>query len=180
MALDSQEVSPYVGELRKIYEDASYSAQAYFEAAKRADFWGRAIVSIPALLGAAAGVVVALGGAKEWGSVGAVAGVVAATASLLGSNQNSDSFKQSARAFTQIRHRAGTEIALAARKDSEGELGDVLRSIREEYGSVVAGSEPVPGRAFKKAQRRIGAGVLEYAEENRRVSGNVATDDASS
>ncbi|MGI9062770.1 MAG: hypothetical protein ACR2FQ_02975 [Pseudonocardiaceae bacterium] len=161
MALSKQAIEPYVSQLYTIREDAAYSAQSYFEAAKSAEFWGRAIVFVPALLGAIAGIIVALGGTREWGAVGAVVGAVAATASFLGSDRKSGSFKDSARQFTKLRHRAAMEIKLAARKATESELEGTLRSLRRDYDSVVNASDPVPNRAFTKAKRRINAGVLE-------------------
>lgn len=88
MALSRQEIEPYTSQLNNLSEDAGYSAQSYFEAAKAAEFWGRAIVFVPALLGAVAAIIVALGGTREWGAVGAVAGAVAATASFLGQIEN--------------------------------------------------------------------------------------------
>lgn len=162
MALSRQEIEPYTSQLSNLREDAGYSAQSYFEAAKAAEFWGKAIVFVPALLGAVAGIIVALGGTREWGAVGAVAGAVAATASFLGSDRKSGSFKESARQFTKLRHRAAMELELASRKTSENELDETLRTLRREYDSVVNVSEPVPDRAFSKAKKRIDSGVLEY------------------
>jgi hypothetical protein len=97
-------------------------------------------VFIPAFLGAVAGVVVALGGSREFGAIGAVAGAVAATASFLGSNRNAGSFKESARQFTKLCHRAAVEIGLATRKPSEFELESALKALRAEYDSIVSTS----------------------------------------
>jgi len=52
MAVTSTDAEPYLAQLKKLNEDASYSAQSYFEAAKSAEVWGRAIVFVPAVLGA--------------------------------------------------------------------------------------------------------------------------------
>ncbi|WP_156096252.1 SLATT domain-containing protein [Amycolatopsis jejuensis] len=162
MAIESEVVEVYTSQMRKIYEDASYSSQAYFEAVKYAEMWGRAIVFVPAILGAIAGILVALNYPKEWGSVGAVAGTVAATASFLGTNRNSASFKVSAREFTKIRHKAALEISLASRQSTEIDLDNTLRSLRSSYDTIVETCEPVPSRPFAKAQKRIQKGVLEY------------------
>jgi hypothetical protein len=51
---------------------------------------------------------------------------------------------------------------LAERKQSEAELEEALRSLQTDYDAIVGASEPVPNRAFSKAQKRIGAGVLTY------------------
>jgi len=166
MALSRQAVEPYTSQLENLRDDAGYSAQSYFEAAKSAELWGRAIVFVPALLGALAGVIIALGGAREWGAIAAVAGAVAATASFLGSDRKSGSFKESARQFTKLRHRAAMELKLASRKASESELEETLRTLRREYESVVNVSEPVPDRAFRKAKRRIDSGVLKYERDS--------------
>ena len=166
MVLNATEIEPYARLLGNLREDASYSAQAYFEAAKSADFWGRAIIFVPALLGAVAGIIVALGGSREWGSVGAVVGAVSATAAFIGSSKRASSFKDSARQLTKLRHRASTEIGLCARKQSESELEEIIKALRNEYDAVVGASEPVPDRAFSKARKRIRAGVLDYEVES--------------
>jgi hypothetical protein len=164
MAIDVIAAKPYLAQLRKLDEDATYSAQSYFEAAKSAEIWGRAIVFVPAVLAAVAALIVALGGAKEFGAAGAVAGAVAATASFLGTDRKASSFKDSARQFTRLRHRASLELDLAERSDGEASLNAVVRALRKEYEDVVSVGEPVPGRAFRKAQKRIGAGVLTYSD----------------
>ncbi|WP_431901326.1 SLATT domain-containing protein [Amycolatopsis thermoflava] len=166
MALSKEEVGIYVSQMSHLYEDASYSAQAYFEAAKLAEFWGRAIVFLPSLVGAIGGILVALDEPKQWGALSAVAGAVAATASFLGASRNAASYKDSARQFTTLRHKASLEIALAGRKDSEKDLENATRALREEYDAIVSSSEPTPGRAFRKAQNRIRDGVLEYDGES--------------
>lgn len=165
MAITADDLSPYVRQLKKLSEDASYSAQAYFEAAKNAELWGRAIVFLPAVLGAVSGAIVALGGAKEFGAAGAVAGAVAATASFLGTDRKAYSFKDSARQYTRLRHRAGLELDLSDRASNEGQLDAVVRTLRKEYEDITASGEPVPNRAFRRAQKRIDGGVLKYGDE---------------
>lgn len=166
MAITADESSPYILQLKKLNEDASYSAQAYFEAAKNAEFWGRSIVFLPAVLGAVAGIIVALGGVKEFGAVGAVAGAVAATAAFLGTDRKASSFKDSARQFTRLRHRASLELDLSARIPSEDQLDGIVRTLRKEYEDIIGGGESIPDRAFQKAQKRIGGGVLKYTDES--------------
>jgi len=167
MAVTTTDAEPYLTQLKKLNEDASYSAQAYFEAAKSAEVWGRAIVFIPAVLGAVAALIVALGGPKEFGAAGAVAGAVAATASFLGSDRKASAFKDSARQFTRLRHRASLELDLLPRAETEAKLNSVVRALRKEYEDIVSVGEPVPGRAFRKAQGRIGSGVLTYADDEQ-------------
>ena len=170
MAVTIEEAAPYLLQLEKLNEDASYSAQAYFEAAKSAEIWARAIIFVPAVLAAIAALIVALGGAKEFGAVGAVAGAVAATASFLGTDRKASSFKDSGRQFTRLRHRASMELDLSARIDTEERLDTVVRALRKEYEDVISVSEPVPGRAFRKAQKRIGDGVLSYGSNKTPTS----------
>ena len=121
---------------------------------------------LPAVLGAVAGIIVALGGAKEFGAVGAVAGAVAATASFLGADRKASSFKDSARQFTRLRHRASLELDLSSRAPSEDQLDGIVRTLRKEYEDIIGGGKPIPGRAFRKAQKRIGGGVLKYSDES--------------
>lgn len=160
------DAQPYVRQLEKIREDADYTAQGYFEAAKSAEFWGRTIVFVPAVLGALGGLLVALGLPKEIGAVSAVAGVIAATASFLGSEKRAASFKDSARRFTQIRHRTGMEIDLSSRAVDEATLNTTVRDLRQDYDTIVGTSEPIPNRSFKRAQKRISGGVLDYDSED--------------
>src|SRR5262245_28909315 len=114
MAMSDEDAKPYILQLEKMREDATYSAQAYYEASKSAEFWGRSIVLIPALLAGLAGLIIAFGGPRELGAVSAVSAVVAATAAFLGSEKRASSFKESARRFTSLRHRAAMEIDLAS------------------------------------------------------------------
>ncbi|MBP2707351.1 SLATT domain-containing protein [Microbispora sp. RL4-1S] len=171
MTSPDDELRPYLIELERLYEDASYSAQSYFEAAKSAEFWGKAIVFIPAVVTAATSLLIALGGDKQWGAVGAVAGAVAATASFLGSGKQVSSYKDSGRRFTELRHKARMERTLAIKKPSETDLEKQLRTLRKEYGEVVSSSELIPNRLFKRVQRRIGAGVLSYEGSDEPAKG---------
>jgi gas vesicle protein len=159
-----EEVGPYIAELDRLYDDASYSSQTYFEAAKSAEFWGRGIVFIPALLAAAAALLVSLGEARAWGAVGAIAGSVAATASFLGSERRANSLKESARRFTVLRHATMLERNLALQK-SEHDLEQTVRSLRDQYAAIVSATDLAGNRFFERAQKRIKSGVLEYEAE---------------
>jgi len=170
MAITTADATPYLIQLKKLTEDASYSAQAYFEATKAAEIWGRAIVFVPAVLGAIAALIVALGGPKEFGAAGAVAGAVAATASFLGTDRKASSFKDSARQFTRLRHRASLELDLSSRAETEANLDSVVRALRKEYEDVVSVGEPVPERAFRRAQKRISGGILTYADDDQNTA----------
>ncbi|MFF5249137.1 SLATT domain-containing protein [Streptosporangium sp. NPDC000095] len=166
---------PYLVELDRLYEDASYSAQSYFEAAKSAEFWGKAIVFIPAVASAAASLLVALGGDKQWGAAGAVAGAIAATASFLGAGKQASSYKDSGRRFTELRHKARMERTLAMKRPNEMDVEKQLRLLRKEYGEVVSSSELISNRLFKRVQRRIDSGVLSYKGSNEDKKGAQAT-----
>lgn len=154
-----------INELERIHEDSQFSAQSYFEAAKSANFWGKSIVFIPAVAAAVASLLVSIGGPKEWGAVGAIAGAVAATSSFLGSTRSADSHLECAREFTRIRHSARMEISLAKGDGRERELEPKLRSLRSEYDRVVQASSPIPNRIFRRAQRRIRRGTISYQQE---------------
>ncbi|MET8339775.1 SLATT domain-containing protein [Streptosporangium canum] len=156
------EIDPYLAELDSLYEDASYSAQSYFEAAKSAEFWGKAIVFVPALMSATAALLVALGWAKQWGAVGAVAGAVAATAAFLGSEKRASSHKETARQFTKLRHEVRFERSLAHKRRSDEDLEERIRVLRDNYNVIVSTGELVSNRFFSRAQQRIKKGVLSY------------------
>jgi hypothetical protein len=156
-----EEAKPYTRELDRLYEDASYSSQTYFEAAKSAEFWGRGIVFLPALVAATASLLVALGEPKSWGAIGAVAGAVAATASFLGAERRANSLKESARRFTVLRHAAMLERNLALQR-SDQDLEHIVRSLRDQYASIVSANELAGTRFFNRAQKRIDSGVLRY------------------
>jgi hypothetical protein len=148
-------VARSVRELDRLYEDASYSAQTYFEAAKSADFWGKAIIFMPAVASGIASLLVALGEPKQWGAVGAVSGA------FLGADRKANPLKETARKFTILRHSARLEREFVAGR-SEDEVEHVVRGLREQYSLIVSTNEVVPGRFFKKAQKRIKGGVLKY------------------
>ncbi|MFH8479741.1 hypothetical protein [Streptomyces sp. NPDC018055] len=142
--------------------DATYSAQSYFEAAKSAEFWSRVIVFIPALISAFAGVLSAVYAVKLGGSISAMAGAIAATASFMGSSKQVSSFKESARKYTALRHAAQLEISLLSSK-TEQEREEIVRVLSDMRSKIVATDDPVPNRFFEKASRRIDSGVTSYA-----------------
>lgn len=168
----SHNLDPYVSEMDKLYEDATYSAQSYFEAAKSAEFWGKAIIFIPAIASAVAALLVALDMPKQWGSVGAIAGAVAATASFLGSDKRATAYKETGRRFTELRHEVRLERSLVSRRQNEVEIEDKLRSLRREYGAIVVTSELVGNRFFARAKQRIEGGALSYDEKDGAKSPN--------
>ncbi|MFG1799508.1 hypothetical protein ACGFI4_04930 [Micromonospora carbonacea] len=155
-----------MAELHRMYEDASYSAQIYFEAAKSAEFWGKAIVFLPALASSAASILVALGESRQWGAVGAVAGAVAATSAFLGSDRRAKSLRESGNRFTALRHTVRLESATSGDRAKE-ELEQIVRSLRAEYNSIVSDNELVSNRFFKKADSRISSGSLSYEVDEK-------------
>ncbi|MEV7807418.1 SLATT domain-containing protein [Microbispora sp. NPDC088329] len=165
MTLNAESTKPYIDELQELYTDATYSAMTYFEAAKSAELWGKVLVFVPALVSSLSGLLVALGQPGKWGAASAVAGAVAATAAFLGADRKAPSYKDSARQFTVLRHRAKMESKLSFDQPSTDALNSVVRGLRAEYESIVSKSEPTPNRAFAKAQRRIDSGATSYTDE---------------
>ncbi|MDB4873059.1 MAG: hypothetical protein JWL97_4063 [Gemmatimonadales bacterium] len=162
MNLSEAELRPYLSELDNLYEDSSYTAQSYFEAAKSAEFWGKAIVFIPALAGTVAALLVSIGGSKQWGAVGAVAGAITLTASFLGAEKKANSYKETGRRFTGLRHEIRLERTLLIKRSNESDVEKRLRALRKEYNDIVSASELVPNRLFRRAAKRIKAGVLSH------------------
>src|SRR5262249_9407992 len=117
--MSNEDKRAVLSEVEHLYTDSAYSAQAYFEAAKSAEFWGRGIVFVPAVLAAIASFLVAIGEPKEWGAVGSVTAAIAATASFLGSDKKATSLRETGRRHTVLRHAAGMELALAAQATSK-------------------------------------------------------------
>lgn len=156
--------NPRVEVLNQLRIDATYSAQTYFEAAKSAEFWSRTIVLLPALVSALAGVLTALYSVKLGGSISAVAGAVAATASFMGSSAQVSSYRESAKRYTVLRHAAQMEMTLAASRTDE-ELEEVVRRLSEQRASVVSTDAPVSNRFFNRASKRIDAGVTSYRND---------------
>lgn len=158
--LSESEARPYVEELEKLCVDASYSAQAYFEAAKSAEFWDKIIVFIPSLLAAVASFSVAVGASRQWASVGAISGAVAATAAFVGVGKKAVSYKENGRHFTQLRHEAGLERSLALNGPDSAELERKVRALRQQYADAVSTSELISNRLFNRASKRIQSGIL--------------------
>jgi hypothetical protein len=154
----------YQAEFNRIYEDASYSAQTYYEASKSAQFWGRAIVYVPALIASATSLMVILGLSKLWSIGGVTAGIVSATSSFLGAETKSAAFRQSGNAFTRLRHEARLWRDAFVEVRLEAEAFDTLNKLRNEYAQIVDGIQLPSNRFFKKASRRIGQGILQYDE----------------
>jgi hypothetical protein len=147
----------------ELEEDATYTAQSYFEASKSQDLWGRVVVFLPALVAAACSLLVAMGQNKVWSAPGAVSATVAATASFLGSGRKAEKFLSSARRFTVLRHQARLERTLLLAGGPLDHALEELRRLRGEYDLAVKESDPVPNRHFKRAQRRIKRGDLAYS-----------------
>jgi hypothetical protein len=157
--LNDDQFDSVKSELERIKENCLYSAQAYFEAAKRAEFWGRLMVFIPACVSALAGFMSAMNKGQGWGAASAVAGAVAATASFLGTTKKAADFQSSARSYTALRHNVQVEIGLLSKDQAWDQAQSVLRSMNSAYVQIVAVDIPVPNRSFNLARKRINQGM---------------------
>jgi hypothetical protein len=155
----------YKEEFNKLYLDSSYSAQMYYEASKSSEIWGRAIVFIPALLAATASLLVILGLSRLWGVAGAVSAIVSATSSYLGAGHRASTFRECGNAFTKIRHEARMWRDTLVSTQSQDECLAALKQLRGAYATVVDKVELPNNRFFKKTDRRISEGVLDYAQD---------------
>jgi hypothetical protein len=160
MTLTENEIKPYRAVLDNLNDHAKYNAQTYFEAAKRAELWGKTIVLVPALVAGVSGVLVALGVGKEWGVASAIAGVIAATASFLGAERKAPSYRESARRYTQLKHKVQLVQALALQCESIEELGGKSNELQEEYLGIVGRDEPVSNKFYETASKRVEAGSI--------------------
>ncbi|TYC71364.1 SLATT domain-containing protein [Streptomyces sp. CB01881] len=145
-------------QLEEMHENCLYSAQAYFEAAKRAERWGRLMIFIPACASAISGFMTALASRPIWGAVSAVSGAVAATASFLGGTKKSADFLSSARSYTILRHKVKLELQMLSPDAGIDIIRDSIRSLNAEYLQIVSTDTPVPNRSFELARRRIQQG----------------------
>jgi hypothetical protein len=152
----------YKAEFDKLYSDASYSAQTYYEASKSSELLGRAIVFIPALLAATASLLVILGLSRLWGVLGVVSAVVSATSSYLGAERKASAFRGSGNSFTKIRHEARMWRDALVSTQPEIECLRALKHLRDEYASVVDKIELPSNRFFKRADKRVSQGALSY------------------
>lgn len=159
-------------EFNKIAEDASYSAQTYYEASKGAEFWGKAIVFLPAVLAAGSAFLVTLGFSRLWAVVGAVSAVVTATASFLGTQRQAAAFLATGNSFTRIRHNARMWCDSLVDIESEPEVSAALIGLRREYDAVVEQLELPNNWYFNKARKRIGGGVLKYQQGSAGSTGS--------
>jgi hypothetical protein len=157
--------SAYQFEFGKIAEDSSYSAQTYYEASKAAEFWGKSIVFVPALVASVSSLLIAFGESKLWGIPAAFSAAITATASFLGTQRRAASFRASGNNFTKIRHEAKMWHDSLVRIRTEDESFETLNNLRKEYASAVDQVDIPSGRYFAKAQARIKKGVLAYDDE---------------
>jgi hypothetical protein len=151
-------------EFSRIAEDANYSAQSYYEASKGAEFWGKTIVFLPAVVAAVSSFLVALGQSRLWGVVSAVSAVITATASFLGAQRQAVSFRASGNSFTKIRHNARMWCDSLVDIESEDESKAALMRLRKEYDTAIDQLELPSTHYFKRASKRIASGVLKYQE----------------
>lgn len=159
VALNDEQFEAIKNEFERIQENCLYSAQAYFEAAKRAEFWGRLMVFVPACVSALSGFMSAMNKTPTWGAVSAVAGAVAATASFLGATKKAADFQSSARSYTSLRHNVHVEIALLSTARDWIDAQSTLRSLNSSYVQIVSTDVPMPNRAFNVARKRIQQGM---------------------
>ena len=164
VAPPTNHVDLYRSEFERLYSDATYSAQTYYEAAKSSEFWGRAIVFIPALFAAAASLLVIFGQTRLWGVVGVVSSVVIATSSYLGAERRASALRESGNSFTKIRHEARMWRDALVFTQPEDECLRSLKELRAAYALVVDKIELPGNRFFIKADRRIGEGALDYEQ----------------
>jgi hypothetical protein len=147
------------GELERIQSNCLYNAQAYFEAAKSAELWGRLMVFLPACVTAISGVLVAVGAGKEFGALSAAAGAIAATASFLGNTKKATDFLASARSYTALRHKLHSELSFLGPEGDFASAQERAREFNDEYIRVAAADIPVPNKKFAKASKRIEQGA---------------------
>lgn len=146
-------------ELERLHENCLYSAQAYFEAAKQAELWGRLLVFIPACVSTVCGVMTSVDSWKFWGAMGAVCGAIAATGSFLGSTKRATDFLSSARAYTVLRHKIKLALNLLSIDQDFVDAQAQVTEFSNEYTQIVASDFPVPNRSFNLASRRISQGA---------------------
>ncbi|WP_165438939.1 SLATT domain-containing protein [Streptomyces sp. SCA2-2] len=159
MSLTEAQIDAAKGQLESIHQSCLYSAQAYFEAAKRAELWGRLMVFVPACVSAVSGFMSSFGHRPLWGGVAAVAGAVAATASFLGATKKSTDFLASARSYTVLRHKVKLELQFLSHQGDYADLRRRVEELNNEYTQIVSSDIPVPNRSFDLASRRIDEGA---------------------
>ena len=148
-------------QLESLHGSCLYSAQAYFEAAKRAELWGRLMTFLPACVSAISGFMASVGPKSFWGAVAAVAGSIAATASFLGATKKATDFLNSARSYTILRHKVKLELRFLSADSgvSFQEARVRVEKLNNEYTQIVASDVPVPNRSFNIASDRIEQGM---------------------
>ncbi|MEV5457684.1 SLATT domain-containing protein [Streptomyces cellulosae] len=163
MALTDSQHDSLKEQLESLHGSCLYSAQAYFEAAKRAELWGRLMVFLPACVSAVSGFMASVGsGSKSfWGAVAAIAGSIAATASFLGATKKATDFLSSARSYTILRHKVKLELRFLSADAgvSFQETRGRVEELNNEYTQIVASDVPVPNRSFNAASNRIRQGM---------------------
>ncbi|MEU3720478.1 SLATT domain-containing protein [Streptomyces californicus] len=148
-------------QLESLHGNCLYSAQAYFEAAKRAELWGRLMIFLPACVSAVSGFMSYIGPKPFWGALAAIAGSVAATASFIGATKKATDFLNSARSYTVLRHKVKLELRflLADSGVSFEEARGRVEKLNNDYTQIVASDIPVPNRSFNVASKRIEQGA---------------------
>lgn len=166
----SPDYKPYLDELDRAYSDALYSAQTYFEAAKSSRLWAKAIVFVPSVVATIVAFAISIGQPKWLGAVGAIASVVAATASFMGSIKTANTYENAAKRFTNTQHKIRLERSAMVNVKSIESLDRRVRELQDEYADIVLDAPAVSNRFFRRAQKRIGKGDLSY-EGGGKVAG---------
>lgn len=113
-------------------------------------------------MAAAASILVAVGLSKLWSIAGAVSATITATSSFMGTQRKAAAFRASGNAFTVIRHEALMWHDALVELQPEGEVVKALKALRKDYRAAVTEIELPGNRYFRRAQKRIGKGVLKY------------------
>ncbi|MFF3936025.1 SLATT domain-containing protein [Streptomyces phaeofaciens] len=159
MSLTDSQFEALKNQLESMHGNCLYSAQAYFEASKRAELWGRLMVFMPACVSAISGFMSSLGDRAFWGGISAVSGAVAATASFLGATKKASDFLTSARSYTILRHKVKLELQFLSAEADYSETRRRVEELNSEYTQIAATDIPVPNRSFGVASRRIEQGA---------------------
>ncbi|MFD4915962.1 SLATT domain-containing protein [Streptomyces virginiae] len=161
MMMTESQIDQARTELERIKGNCLYSAQAYFEAAKSAELWGRLMVFLPACVTAISGLLLALGIDRKYGAISATAGAIAATASFLGSTKKATDFLSSARSYTVLRHKVHSELSFLDEQSDFSATKEKAQELNSEYMRIAAADTPVPNRHFTKAVKRIEQGAAD-------------------
>lgn len=155
---DQSQLDSLMEALDRLYKEALFNSQIYFEAAKRISRTSRLLIFVPSIVSSASSVLLLVSGWTIVAVLPAILGVMTATANYLGADGRSAGFVKSGHTFAQLRHRIALTRILATGDTSIEELRIKVEALARAHEEAVFDTQPTSNHDRARASLNIEAG----------------------